>query len=88
MDDAVAEQDMRRTLREHIDRFAVDLGDREQKILRERVLAEEPKTLQEIGDELGLTRERIRQLEKNLVDGLRDYMKANLVDFEYWSPEG
>lgn len=88
VDDAVAEQDMRRTLREHIDRFAVDLGDREQKILRERVLAEEPKTLQEIGDELGLTRERIRQLEKNLVDGLRDYMKANLVDFEYWSPEG
>lgn len=88
LDDAVAEQDMRRTLREHIDRFAVDLGDREQKILRERVLAEEPKTLQEIGDELGLTRERIRQLEKNLVDGLRDYMKANLVDFEYWSPEG
>ena len=49
---------------------------------------DEPKTLQEIGDELGLTRERIRQLEKNLVDGLRDYMKANLVDFEYWSPEG
>lgn len=88
VDDVVAEQDMRRTLREHIDRFAVHLGDREQKILRERVLAEEPKTLQEIGDDLGLTRERIRQLEKNLVDGLRDYMKANLVDFEYWSPEG
>jgi RNA polymerase sigma-32 factor len=79
---------MRRTLREHIDRFAVDLDPRDQKILRERILAEDPRTLQEIGDELGLTRERIRQLEKKLVDGLRDYMKANLVDFEYWAPEG
>ncbi len=88
VDDAVAEQDMRRTLREHIDRFAVGLDPRDQKILRERVLAEDPRTLQEIGDELGLTRERIRQLEKKLVDGLRDYMKANLVDFEYWAPEG
>lgn len=88
VDDAVAEQDMRRTLREHIDRFAADLDDRDQKILRERMLADEPRTLQEIGDDLGLTRERIRQLEKKLVDGLRDYMKANLVDFEYWSPEG
>jgi len=88
VDDAVAEQDMRRTLREHIDRFAVGLDERDQKILRERVLAEDPRTLQEIGDELGLTRERIRQLEKKLVDGLRDYMKANLVDFEYWAPEG
>jgi len=88
VDDAVAEQDMRRTLREHIDRFAVGLDPRDQKILRERILAEDPRTLQEIGDELGLTRERIRQLEKKLVDGLRDYMKANLVDFEYWAPEG
>ncbi len=88
VDDTVAEQDMRRTLREHIDRFAVGLDARDQKILRERILAEEPRTLQEIGDELGLTRERIRQLEKKLVDGLRDYMKANLVDFEYWAPEG
>jgi len=88
VDDAVAEQDMRRTLREHIDRFAVGLEARDQKILRERILSEDPRTLQEIGDELGLTRERIRQLEKKLVDGLRDYMKANLVDFEYWAPEG
>ena len=87
VDDAVAEQDMRRTLREHIDRFAVGLDPRDQKILRERILSEDPRTLQEIGDELGLTRERIRQLEKKLVDGLRDYMKANLVDFEYWAPE-
>jgi RNA polymerase sigma-32 factor len=88
VDDTVAESDMRRTLREHIDRFAVGLDARDQKILRERILAEDPRTLQEIGDELGLTRERIRQLEKKLVDGLRDYMKANLVDFEYWAPEG
>ena len=88
VDDAVADQDMRRTLREHVDRFAVGLDARDKKILRERVLAEEPRTLQEIGDELDLTRERVRQLEKKLVDGLREYMKANLVDFEYWAPEG
>jgi RNA polymerase sigma-32 factor len=87
VDDAVAEQDMRRTLREHIERFAVGLDARDQKILRERILSEDPRTLQEIGDELKLTRERVRQLEKKLVDGLRDYMKANLVDFEYWAPE-
>jgi len=88
IDDAVADQEMRRALRDHVERFAVGLDARDQKILRERVLAEDPRTLQEIGDELGLTRERVRQLEKKLVDGLREYMKANLVDFEYWAPEG
>jgi RNA polymerase sigma-32 factor len=88
VDDTVADQDMKRTFREHVERFARDLKPREQKILRERILSEEPRTLQEIGDDLSLTRERVRQLEKQIVDDLRDYLKANLVDFDYWAPEG
>jgi DNA-directed RNA polymerase sigma subunit (sigma70/sigma32) len=35
---------------------------------------------------MGVTRERIRQLEKQLVDSLRDYLKENVVDFEYYAP--
>ena len=86
--DPVADQDMRTTFRAHIDRFATDLDAREQAILRQRILAEEPRTLQEIGDDFGLTRERVRQIEKQLVDNLRVYLKENLVDFDYWAPEG
>jgi RNA polymerase sigma-32 factor len=86
--DMVADRDMRRAFREHVERFAVDLDAREQKILRQRILADEPRTLQEIGDDFGLTRERVRQIEKKLVDNLRDYLKDNLVDFDYWAPEG
>ena len=83
----VADEDMRATFREIVDAFAVDLDERGQRILRERVLAEEPRTLQQIGDELGVTRERVRQLEKKLVDQLREYLRENLVDFDYWAPE-
>jgi RNA polymerase sigma-32 factor len=86
-EDAVIDSDMRATFRHHVEKFSRDVSEREQLILRERVLAEEPKTLQEIGDELGLTRERIRQLEKKLVDRLREYLRENLVDFDYWAPE-
>jgi DNA-directed RNA polymerase sigma subunit (sigma70/sigma32) len=50
------------------------------------VLADEPLTLQQLGDEMKLTRERVRQLEKGLVDDLRDYLKTNVVDFEYYAP--
>jgi RNA polymerase sigma-32 factor len=84
---AVADEDMKRTFRAEVERFAVGLGPREQKILRERVLADPPKTLQELGLEFGLTRERVRQLESKLVRDLRDHLKANLVDFDYWAPE-
>jgi len=86
--DPVADQDMRSTFRRHVERFAVDLDAREQAILRQRILADDPRTLQEIGDDFGLTRERVRQIEKRLVDNLRVYLKENLVDFDYWAPEG
>ncbi len=85
----VSDEDMRRVFRQHVERFARTLGSREQKILRERVIADqdEQKTLQQLGDEFGLTRERVRQLEVGIVKGLREYLKQNLVDFDYWSPE-
>jgi RNA polymerase primary sigma factor len=50
------------------------LSDREQRILRLRFGMEDgrPRTLDEVGRELGLTRERIRQLEKQALATLRD----------------
>jgi hypothetical protein len=30
----------------------------------------------------------VRQIEKKLVDNLREYLKENLVDFDYYAPEG
>ncbi len=83
----VANQRMHEVFREHVERFSQNLDQREQRILRERVLAEEPRTLQELGDEFELTRERVRQIEKKLVGRLREYLKENLVDFDYWAPE-
>jgi RNA polymerase sigma-32 factor len=83
----VSDRDMHATFRMHIDKFSRELGERELRILRERVLADEPKTLQELGDEFKLTRERVRQLEKQLVDRLREYLQQNLVDFDYWAPD-
>ena len=45
-----------------------------------------PRTLAELGEEFGVTRERVRQLEAKLVKRLREHMEANLVDFEYYGP--
>jgi RNA polymerase primary sigma factor len=54
------------------------LNVREQRILRERFALDggEPRTLEEIGVEFGLTRERIRQLEAAALKKLRDRLKA------------
>lgn len=62
----------------HIKRMLGDLDEREATVLKMRFGLEntEPHTLKEIGERLGLTRERVRQIEtealKRLGDGLRD----------------
>ena len=86
-DELVADADMRKVFHAQVDRFEEGLEERESRILRERILAEDPKTLQELGDEFELTRERVRQIEKKIVNRLSDYLHENLPDFELWAPD-
>jgi RNA polymerase sigma-32 factor len=85
----LARAELNTTLRTHVEKFAELLDERERQILRERILAEETdrKTLQEIANRFGLTRERVRQIESRLVEKLREHLKRSLVDFDYWAPE-
>ena len=52
------------------------LSDREQHILRERKLSEEPQTLKELSLHYGISRERVRQIEARAIERLREKMLA------------
>jgi RNA polymerase sigma-32 factor len=82
----VADDELRRVFLEKVDDFVTTLDERDRKIVDERILAQEPKTLAELGEEFGVSRERVRQLEARIVNQLREYLKKNLVDFEYYGP--
>lgn len=45
-------------------------------IFDERLVAEEPLTLQDLGNRFGISRERVRQLEARLTSRLRDFLRA------------
>ncbi len=47
------------------------LNERESYIIRNRVMVDDPKTLQEIGDTFNITRERARQIEKEALKKMR-----------------
>lgn len=47
------------------------LSEREQYIIKNRMLIDSPKTLEELGKELNVSRERIRQIEKSAFDKLK-----------------
>jgi len=56
-------------------KFKKTLNGKELSILEERMLAEEPKTLQEVADRYQLTRERARQIESKVLTKLREFIK-------------
>jgi RNA polymerase sigma-32 factor len=45
-----------------------------------RLVADEPLTLQELGDKFHISRERVRQLEQRLTGRLREFLKAEMGD--------
>jgi RNA polymerase sigma-32 factor len=49
-----------------------ELNDRDRFIFSHRILADEPITLQDVGDKFGITRERARQLESRVLKRIKD----------------
>jgi RNA polymerase sigma-32 factor len=54
------------------------LNPRERHIIEQRILADPPSTLQDLANEYGISRERIRQIEQNALGKLRTAMSAEL----------
>jgi len=84
-EDQVGDTELRRVFMEHVGSFVDALDDREKRIVEERILSDEPRTLADLGKELGVTRERVRQLEARIVSRLREYLREKLVDFEVYA---
>jgi len=61
--------------------FSATLGEKERFLFEHRLVAEEPLTLQEVGDRYGISRERARQIEARLVQRLRAWMAEHLPDY-------
>ena len=67
-------------LREHLTEFRKGLGGKDLIIFDERLVADDPRTLQDLGDQFGVSRERVRQLEARMTGKLREYLSERMGD--------
>ena len=70
------DQIMQESLSEKVDQMLEDLSEREATILKMRFgFSGEVKTLEEVGQEIGLSRERVRQIEKRAKERLKSKLQ-------------
>ncbi len=67
-------------LNKNIESFKTDLNANEIEILDQRVLSEEPLSLQEIGDRRRVTREAVRQAEQRLLKKFKIFIEENMPE--------
>jgi len=84
-EDQVAKKEIEVLLHNKIDEFRKNMTDREKEIFDLRIFSDTPVTLQEIGDRYGISRERVRQVEKNIIKKMREFFKQEIPDFSSYT---
>lgn len=77
-EETVAEKQDTQTIRVWLADAMNRLNERERKIVVERKLADEPRTLESLGNELGLSKERVRQLESAALSKMKKHLQQEV----------
>jgi RNA polymerase sigma-32 factor len=83
----LVEEDSYNHLLDKIMRFRTTLSQRDAFIFDHRIMAEPPLKLQELGDMYGISKERVRQIQDKICDGIKDFLKDSIPGFEKNYPE-
>jgi len=81
-EDQVAKKEIETLIHNKIEEFKKQMTQRELEIFEKRIFSDDPVTLQEIGDSYGISRERVRQVEKNILKRLKEFFKQEITDFD------
>ena len=82
VDEVMASEQLRKIFSEHLNEYRNTLHGRDLEIFDLRIMADQPLTLQEVGDRYQISRERARQIESRIIKNLRSFVedKGLLID--------
>lgn len=82
VEELVAGREIRQRMADILQDLQSSLNDKEQMILQTRLLSDEPQTLQDIADTFGISRERVRQIEVNLLKKMKKHLEKEVPDIK------
>ena len=85
VENQVAKKEIEALLHNKIAEFKKTMTSRELEIFEQRIFSDTPATLQKIGDRYGISRERVRQVEKNIIKKMREFFKQEMPDFNFYN---
>ncbi len=85
IEDILCLKDMKAKLRALLKGLNGKHNEKEKMILEKRLLTDDPLTLQRISERFGISRERIRQIEANLLKKIRKHIKEHAPELEGFS---
>ena len=82
VDEQLSEQENRRLLSAKLQEYRSKLSGKELDIFDNRIMAENPMTLQELGDKYKISRERARQIQERIIKNIKKWLKEEIPNFE------
>lgn len=82
IDSQLSEIEGRTLLLKKLEEYRERLSDKDLDIFDNRIMAENPMTLQELGDKYNISRERVRQIQVKIVNNIKKWLMEEIPDFE------
>ena len=82
LDERLGDEELRELFVEKLGEFRLALDGRDREIFEKRMMAENPLTLREIGQKYDISPERVRQIEEEILEKARDFLRREIPDFD------
>jgi RNA polymerase sigma-32 factor len=82
VDEQLFEKQNRELLLQKLKEYRAKLTGKELDIFDNRIMAENPVTLQELGNKYKISRERVRQIQERIIKNIKKWLTEEIPDFE------
>jgi RNA polymerase sigma-32 factor len=81
VDEQLSEAEGRKILLKKLEEYRKRLSEKELDIFDNRIMSENPVTLQDLGDKYNISRERVRQIQVKIVNNIKKWLMEEIPDF-------